>query len=66
MLQYWVKEVSPVPAGNTVDLDLSELTHVADRKVLFTTMFNLFLISSLFKQLLYFTEHYKSNVSSSL
>lgn len=58
VLEYWVRENGAVPRGNTVDRHLWEQRDPVDRKVLFGSIFALFLISSIVKQVLYFTTRY--------
>lgn len=58
VLEYWVRESGAVPAGNTVDRALWEQENPVDRKVLLGSMFFLFLISSIVKQVLYYTTRY--------
>lgn len=58
VLEYWVRENGGVPPGNTVDRPLWEQSNPTDRKVLFGSIFTLFLISSIVKQVLYYTTRY--------
>lgn len=58
VLEYWVQEVGGLPKGNTVDRALWEQENPVDRKVLFATVFAIFLFTSIVKQFLYFTTRY--------
>lgn len=60
VLEYWVREIGTVPKGNSVDRLLWEqdAKKSTDRKVLFASILALFLISSIIKQVFYFTTPY--------
>lgn len=58
VLEYWVREVGDVPRGNSVDRALWEQERPLDRKVLLASIFSLFLISSIFKQIMFFSTRY--------
>lgn len=58
VLEYWVRENGSVPRGNNVDRALWENAKSADRKVLLASIFMLFLISSILKQVMYFSTRY--------
>lgn len=58
VLEYWVRENGGVPTGNTVDRALWEQENPVDRKVLLGSIFLLFLVSSLVKQVMYYTTRY--------
>lgn len=58
VLEYWVRENGGVPTGNTVDRALWEQENPVDRKVLLGSIFFLFLISSILKQVLYYNTRY--------
>lgn len=58
VLEYWVREIGDVPRGNTVDRALWEQENPINRKVLFTAIFSLFLVSSIVKQVFYFATRY--------
>lgn len=58
VLEYWVREIGHVPRGNTTDRALWENPKPVDKQVLYLAVFLLFLITSIFKQVLYFTTRY--------
>lgn len=58
VLEYWVRETGSLPKGNTVDRELWEQQDTKTRQVLLASMFAIFLISSIFKQVMYFTTRY--------
>lgn len=58
VLEYWVRENGELPRGNTVDRALWENDNPVSRKVLLASIFALFLISSIIKQVMYFSTRY--------
>lgn len=58
VLEYWVRENGDIPRGNTVDRALWESENSVDRKVLLGSIFALFLITSIVKQVAYFAFRY--------
>lgn len=58
VLEYWVRENGSVPRGNTIDRALWEQEKPIDRQVLLGAIFVLFLLSSIIKQVLFFTTRY--------
>lgn len=58
VLEYWVAEIGSVPDGNTVDRHLWENNNPDHRKVLLTSIFSLFLFSSILKQFMYYNTRY--------
>lgn len=58
VLEYWIREIGDVPRGNSVDRAIWEQETPIDRKVLFASIFFIFLASSIMKQVLYFTTSY--------
>lgn len=58
VLEYWVREIGHVPRGNTTDRALWENPNPVDKQVLYIAVFLLFLITSIIKQVSYFTTRY--------
>lgn len=58
VLEYWVREIGHVPRGNTTDRAVWENANPVDKQVLYIAIFLLFLVSTIFKQVLYFTTRY--------
>lgn len=58
VLEYWVREIGHVPRGNTTDRALWENANPIDKQVLYLAVFLLFLITSIVKQVFYFTTRY--------